>query len=200
MKAMERQETNPKVDAFIAQAGQWREGLIQLRRIALDMGLTEAFKWGKPCYTLGDKNVAILYAFKESCAIGFLKGSLLGNPDGLLVAPGENSQAMRMAKFTRVADILSRENVLKACLEEAVALEKAGVEVTFAKSAAPELPEELARELALDAALQNAFSALTPGRRRAYALYIGGAKQTATRAARVAKYRQKILDGKGIDD
>jgi uncharacterized protein YdeI (YjbR/CyaY-like superfamily) len=48
--------------------------------------------------------------------------------------------------------------------------------------------------------LKTAFEALTPGRQREYLLYFSGAKQAKTREARVKKYMQKILDGKGLND
>ena len=51
-----------------------------------------------------------------------------------------------------------------------------------------------------DPALRSAFEELTPGRQREYNLYFAGAKQAATRAARVDKCAQRILDGKGLRD
>jgi uncharacterized protein YdeI (YjbR/CyaY-like superfamily) len=51
-----------------------------------------------------------------------------------------------------------------------------------------------------DVALAEAFHALTPGRQKAYLLYFAGAKQSATRAARVEKHAPRILRGLGLDD
>lgn len=48
--------------------------------------------------------------------------------------------------------------------------------------------------------LKTAFEALTPGRQRAYLLYFSAPKQAKTREARVEKYLQPILNGKGLDD
>jgi uncharacterized protein YdeI (YjbR/CyaY-like superfamily) len=48
--------------------------------------------------------------------------------------------------------------------------------------------------------LKKAFSALTPGRQRGYLLYFAAPKQSKTRAARVEKYSQQILKGKGLND
>ena len=41
---------------------------------------------------------------------------------------------------------------------------------------------------------------LTPGRQREYNLYFSDAKQPKTREARVERYAEKILDGKGVRD
>jgi uncharacterized protein YdeI (YjbR/CyaY-like superfamily) len=48
--------------------------------------------------------------------------------------------------------------------------------------------------------LADAFQALTPGRQKGYLLHFAGAKQSATRAARVEKHAARILKGLGLDD
>jgi hypothetical protein len=53
--AMAARKTNPKVDAFIANAKAWREELKRMRAILLDSELTEDFKWSQPCYTFQGK-------------------------------------------------------------------------------------------------------------------------------------------------
>lgn len=63
-----------------------------------------------------------------------------------------------------------------------------------------EVPEEFARRLAGDPRLAEAFRALTPGRQRGYLLHFAGAKQAATREARVDKHLPRILQGLGLDD
>jgi uncharacterized protein YdeI (YjbR/CyaY-like superfamily) len=51
-----------------------------------------------------------------------------------------------------------------------------------------------------DPELAKAFHALTPGRRKGYLLHFAGAKQSATRLARVEKHAPRILKGLGLDD
>ncbi len=40
---------DPKVDSFFRKAKKWQAEFKKLRTIALDCGLTEELKWGKPC-------------------------------------------------------------------------------------------------------------------------------------------------------
>ena len=47
---------------------------------------------------------------------------------------------------------------------------------------------------------KTAFESLTPGRQRAYHLYFSAPKQSKTREARIEKYIQQILNGKGLND
>jgi uncharacterized protein YdeI (YjbR/CyaY-like superfamily) len=92
------------------------------------------------------------------------------------------------------------ERVLKAYIYEAVEVEEAGLKVNFKKTADFKIPDEFQNKLEKTPALKKAFAALTPGRQRAYIFYFASAKQSKTRASRVEKYAQKILDKKGIDD
>jgi uncharacterized protein YdeI (YjbR/CyaY-like superfamily) len=129
----------------------------------------------------------------------FAKGALLKDPKRLLEKPGESTQAARRIPFTSVREIVELEPVLKAYLKEAIEAEKAGLQVEFKKNPEP-VPEELQKKLSESRALKTAFEALTPGRQRGYILYFSAAKQSKTREARVEKYRQQILKGKGLND
>ena len=193
-------EMDPKVDAHLSKSASWREELDALRAVLLGSELTEGFKWGKPCYTFDGGNVAILFRMKDYCAVGFLKGTLLNDSSGALVAPGENSQAMRQLRFTDVEAITDAEPLIKAYVDEAIGIEKAGLKVEFKKPTEFAIPEEFQTKLDERPDLKAAFEALTPGRQRAYLLYFSGAKQSKTRVSRVEKSMQQILDGKGLND
>jgi uncharacterized protein YdeI (YjbR/CyaY-like superfamily) len=193
-------KTNPKVDTFIENAEQWQPEFEQLRAIALASGLTEEFKWGKPCYTLEGKNIVLMHGFKEYCALLFFKGALLEDPMDILVQQTENVQAERQLRFTSVSEIVEMEPVLKAYIKEAIEVEKAGLEVEYKETPEFEVIEEFQAKLDEMPALKKAFEALTPGRQRGYLLYFSGAKQAKTRKARVEKYISQILDGKGLND
>jgi uncharacterized protein YdeI (YjbR/CyaY-like superfamily) len=190
---------NPKVDAFLERATKWREEMEALRKIALGCGLTEELKWGKPCYTFEDSNVVIIQGFKESCALLFCKGALLSDPEGILEKPGESTQAARRIRFTDVREVAKLKPTLKARIQEAIEVEKAGLEVDFKKSPEP-IPHELEGKFNEVPTLKKAFEALTPGRQRAYILHFSSAKQSTTRKSRVEKCVRQILDGKGLND
>ena len=193
-------ELNPKVDKFLEKAQSWQAEYRALRAIALDSGLTESFKWGKPCYTLEDKNIFLIHGFKNFCALLFFKGALLPDPMGILVAQTENTQATRQIRFTDIDEIIEMESVLKGYIRQAIEAEKAGLEVQFKETEEFAMPAEFTARLAEDPDLKGAFEALPPGRQRGYLLHFAGAKQAKTRAARIDKNRQRILEGKGLND
>jgi uncharacterized protein YdeI (YjbR/CyaY-like superfamily) len=172
----------------------------RLRRIILDCPLAEELKWGKPCYTFQGRNIVLLIGFKKYCALLFCKGALLNDANGILVKPGENTQAARQIRFTNVRDIAKRAASLKTYIHDAIEVEKAGREVTFKKITEYTLPAEFQNKLEAIPALKTAFTALTPGRQRAYLLYISAPKQAQTRVARVEKSMRRILEGKGPND
>jgi uncharacterized protein YdeI (YjbR/CyaY-like superfamily) len=191
---------NPKVDFFFSKAKKWQQELEQLRMIILDCGLTEELKWGVPCYTFQKSNIVLIHAFKEYCALLFFKGALLNDAHGILIQQTENVQAARQIRFTNVREIVEIEPILKAYIYEAIEVEKAGLKVKLKETADFKIPEEFQNKLDKNAALKKAFNALTPGRQRAYIFHFSQPKQSKTREARVEKYVQQILNGKGLDD
>jgi uncharacterized protein YdeI (YjbR/CyaY-like superfamily) len=183
---------------------RWHEELVALRQIARGAGLREEIKWGAPCYTLDGKNVAMVFAFNESCGVSFFKGAALRDPDGVLELPGPNSREGRVLRVRSPEEVRARAAQLRVLLEQAIALAREGVprrEAAPVREAAPEsLPDALADRLAADPALRRAFDALTPGRRRSHALHVGGAKQRETRDRRAERCAEDILAGRGFNE
>lgn len=189
---------NRKVDGFLKKASNWKEEFALIREIVLECGLEEDIKWKHPCYTYNGKNIVLIHGFKEYCALLFHKGALLKDEENILVQQTENVQAARQIRFTSVQEIEEMEAVLKKYIYEAIEVEKAGLEVK--KNTDIVIPDELQNKFDEMPALKPAFEALTPGRQRAYVLYISKAKQSKTRASRVEKYVEHILSGKGLND
>jgi uncharacterized protein YdeI (YjbR/CyaY-like superfamily) len=191
---------NPKVDAFLSKPQKWQKEFEQLRMIILDSELTEEFKWGWPCYTLQKSNVVLMHGFKEYCALLFIKGALLKDNNGVLIQQTENVQAARQIRFTNVREIVKMEAIVKAYVNEAIEVEKAGLVVNFKKTAEFSIPEEFQKKLDEIPALREAFYGLTPGRQRAYIFHFSQPKLSKTRESRVEKCIDIILDGMGLND
>jgi len=190
---------NPKVDAILRRATQWREEFETLRTIILNFPLTEDLKWYQPCYTLEKKNVVLIHGFKEYCALMFFKGALLKDPKRILDTPGQH-QAARQIRFTNAQEIVGMKPSLNAYIREAIEVEKAGLKVKLKKTADFKIPEEFQNKLDKLPALKTAFNALTPGRQRGYIFHFSQPKQSKTREARVEKCIPQILKGKGLND
>lgn len=191
---------NPNVDAIIEKSKKWSAELAELRTIFLECELDEEVKWKQACYTLQGKNIAILGAFKEYCAILFFKGALLKDGDGILIQPTENVQSGRQFRFTNLGEITQQKALIKSFIYEAIEVEKAGLKVPASERNEIELPSELVTEFELNKDLKSAFFKLTPGRQRAYLLFFTGAKQSKTVTDRIHKYVSRILKGQGLND
>lgn len=191
---------NPTVNFFFDKARKWKEEYLQLRTIILSCGLNEELKWGCPCYTLDKNNIVLIHGFKEYCALLFMKGALLKDPHQILIQQTANVQAARQIRFTHVKEIEKLKTVLKTYVQQAIAIEKAGLKVKLKKTAEYNIPKEFKAVLNNMADIKAAFYKLTPGRQRAYLLYFSSAKQSKTREERIIKSLQSILNGKGLND
>lgn len=191
---------NTKIDAYISGLKTWKAEIEALRRILLSCGLQEEFKWRQPCYTSQGKNLIILGCFKDSCAISFLNGNLLKDPAGILQRPGEHTQAGRVVRFRSLEDIMSLEATLKEYVTEAVDCIGSRHEAEKTEAPVIEASTELQDEFSKDPAFGKAFQALTPGRQKAYHMHFNASSNTETRIRRIGNYKQRILQGKGIND
>jgi uncharacterized protein YdeI (YjbR/CyaY-like superfamily) len=190
---------NPDVDRFLQDAGKWQEEFQKLRTILHGFPLKEELKWGQPCYTIDGKNVVLIGGFKEYCVLLFVKGALMTDAQGILVAPGK-TQAGRQIRFSSVHEIVAKQSEVKAYVAEAIKVEKAGLKLTLKTHSEYTIPEALRKKLNAMPSLKKAFEALTPGRQRGYMFYISAPKQAKTRESRAEKCVQGILDGKGLND
>jgi uncharacterized protein YdeI (YjbR/CyaY-like superfamily) len=180
----------------MAYRERWRAEIAALERILSEFDLKEECKWGKPCYTVDGKNVVIVQGFKDYCALGFFQGALLKDPEKLLVQPGQ-VRAARVMKFASTEEIATKAATIQAYVREAIAAAKAGLKVETKPLEYP-VPEELKETFRNDPGFKRAFDALTPGRRRGYLFHFAGAKQSATRTARIKKAMPAIFAGRGF--
>ena len=182
----------------MAYRERWRAEIAELQKILSGIELNVERKWGKPCYTIDGKNVVIIQGFKDYCALGFFQGALLKDPKKLLVQLGQ-VQAARVMKFTSAKEIAAKAATIKTYMREALAAARAGRKVETKPWATP-VPEELKERFRSDPKFKRAFEALTPGRQRGYLYHFAGAKQSATRSARIEKAVPAIFEGRGLLD
>jgi uncharacterized protein YdeI (YjbR/CyaY-like superfamily) len=191
---------NPLVTKIHAKEKSWNAEFAALRRLCLASGLHEELKWGQACYDLNDSKVVLIHGFKNYCALLFMKGALLEDPKNILVQQTKNVQSARQIRFASLAEINQQKATIKAYIREAAAVAKSGAKVQMKSVAQFSVPAEFQTRLDDDPQLAQAFYALTPGRQKGYLLHFDGAKQSATRAARVAKHAPRILQGLGLLD
>jgi uncharacterized protein YdeI (YjbR/CyaY-like superfamily) len=189
---------NQHVTQFISSAKLWKEELLAIREILLETELVEEFKWASPCYTHNNKNIVIIAPFKDYFALGFFNGAHLTDPKGLLIKPGEHTRFGRQLRLENIEDIGKKKSFIKKLIKESILTE--GDASTKVEVAPTIVVEELNTIFKKNTLLKKAFESLTPGRQRGYLIFFSGAKQSETRIARIEKYTNQIMCGKGLTD
>lgn len=185
---------------YIAHAPEhYQPGLIAMREILLDTDMEESIKWNIPVYGFGKKNVASLFYAKSYLGVWFMHGSLLADPDGLLInaSPGK-TVGQRQLRFgdSEEVDVA----LIRGFLAEAVSNQQDGLEFVATPRGPLEVPPELQRELEADPGLATAFAGFTPYKQREFCESISGVKRAETKARRVMKAIEMIRAGVGLTD
>ena len=187
------------VDEYIEKHPDWISELKALRKLVLSTGLEETIKWGGPVYTVNNKNVVGLGAFKNHYGLWFFQGALLQENVELLENAQEGkTKALRQIRFHKGDNIPIKE--LKKYVLEAKKNEEQGKKIKPAKNKPIEIPEKLSSAFKNNKALEAAFQRLSPGCQREYCEYINEAKQEVTKEKRFVKIMPMILEKKGLHD
>lgn len=185
------------ISTYIANHDNHAQGLQLLHDIITDTGLQPTIKWGAPVYVLGKKNIVGMGAFKAYFGLWFFQGGLLKDHSKVLVNAQEKTKALRQWRFKYVSEIDA--NLVKSYILEAIANQEAGREIKPEKKELI-IPIELDEALSTDADLEAAFEKLSHSCKREYAEYISEAKKAATKARRLEKITEMILQGNGLHD
>ncbi|MBT8321646.1 MAG: YdeI/OmpD-associated family protein, partial [Eudoraea sp.] len=152
-----------------------------------------------PVYSINNKNVLGIMAFKNHFGIWFFNGVFLTDPLGVLQNAQEGkTRAMRHWKFNKNEEVDSM--AVLGYVEEAIANQKKGLQMKPERKKETEIPLFLKNQLESDPRAKKAFESLTPCRQREYCEYIASAKQDKTKNSRIEKILPLILEGKGLND
>ncbi len=188
-----------KIEAYYSKAQKFKEGIAQLRKIALKTELVETLKWGSPVYTINNKNVLGILAFKNHFGIWFFNGVFLSDPRGVLENAQEGkTKSMRHWKFKAESDM--DEVAVLSYIEEAIANQKKGLEIKPSPKTEIVIPKLLKDVLLENTRLNAQFNTLTPYKQRDYCEYITEAKQQKTKESRLEKIIPMISKGIGLND
>lgn len=188
-----------RFDTPDCSAKRWQDGLRGLREICLEAGLAETLKWAHPCYMAADRNIAIIGAFRGDFTLGFFNAALMQDPQGVLELQGPNTRHASLLRFRDTAQVAAMKPVILSYLAEAIGYARAGAKPPRQEFDL-ELPEELVDALDGDPELAEAFDKLTPGRQRSYAINLNAARTAGTRIARIEKFREHNIAGKGATE
>ena len=189
-----------KADNYFEKEHPYQEGIQLLREIALSTELVETVKWGSPVYTIENKNVLGIMAFKSHFGLWFFNGVFLSDPENVLENAQEGkTKAMRHWKFNSVDGL--DKTLIREYIQEAIENQKRGLTVKpEKKSKEVVIPELLKKALSNKKLLLQQFEGLSPYKQREYCEYIDTAKQEKTKFSRLEKILPMIEEGIGMND
>ncbi|HEY9384345.1 MAG TPA: YdeI/OmpD-associated family protein [Gemmatimonadales bacterium] len=184
-----------RVDAYIAKSADFAQPILRHIRETVHLACPEVeedLKWSTPHFMYHGMMCGMA-AFKEHCAFGFWKGSL--------IAPAGEGVDDAMGQFGRIAAVgqLPSRRVLVGYVKKAMKLNEKGVKVPRSKAkpkAVLVVPPDLKRALQRNQRARATFEAFIPSKRREYVEWVIEAKGAETRARRLATAVEWMAEGK----
>ena len=185
-----------RVDQYIDKSKDFARPILEHLRALVHANcpdVEETLKWSFPHFQYKGM-LCHMAAFKEHCAFGFWKGSLVVGDDST------SEKAMgQFGRITKLSDLPSKK-VIAGLIKKAMKLNEDGVKApTRSKPKEPralDVPAELTRALERNEAARKTFESFTPGRKREYVEWITEAKTAATRERRIETAIEWIAEGK----
>jgi uncharacterized protein YdeI (YjbR/CyaY-like superfamily) len=186
---------DPRVDAYIAKSADFAKPILaEIRAIVHDAcpSVEETMKWSFPHFDYKGM-MCSMAAFKEHCAFGFWKASLV------LGENGASSDAMgQFGRIVALSDLPSKK-VMREYIQKAMALNDSGTtikrEPRAPKKAIP-VPADFTAAVKKNKKAHAAFEAFSPSHRREYLEWITEAKTDDTRQRRITQAIKWMAQGK----
>ena len=177
---------------------QWKAELDYLRNLALSTEMNETLKWGIPTYTINNKNVLSIGAFKSYVGLWFTQGVFLNDHANVLINAQEGTtKGMRQWRFGSISEMDA--SLILSYIHEAIENQKEGKEIKIERKVIA-VPEQLQKLLDADPQLKKAFEKFTPGKQKEFSEHILAAKREETKLKRLDKIIPMILEGIGLND
>lgn len=185
---------DPRIDAYIAASPDFARPILEHVRAVVHAAcpqVEETMKWSRPHFLY--KGILLgMSAFKEHCAVGFWKGSLI-------VEGHEGSDGMgQFGRITTLKDLPSKK-VLAGYVKQAMKLNDEGVQAPSRAPSAPRplsTPDDLAAALAANPAAQATYDKGSPSFKREYVEWLEDAKTAPTRLRRLEQTVEWLAEGK----
>ncbi len=189
------------IETYIEKNDQWATELDEIRKIINQTELYETMKWSMPTYTINNKNVLGVGAFKSFINLWFHQGAFLKDKAQKLSNAQEGkTKGMRHWKIYSIDDIIKNKDLIKAYIDEAIENQKLGKEIKPQKKKELTIPKQLKSLLDSNQTLKESFELLSPSCQREYFEYIMEAKKDETKQRRLEKITPMILNGSGLND
>jgi uncharacterized protein YdeI (YjbR/CyaY-like superfamily) len=190
-----------RIDDYITKSADFAKPILKHFRELVHKtcpDVEETLKWGMPYFDYKGSMMCSMASFKQHCAIGFWKASLMKSGD-TLVAKARTEEAMgHLGKITSLKD-LPKDSVMVKYIKEAMALNDQGIKLPQAKATAKkdvEVPAYFLAALKKNKSALKTFEAFSSSNKREYVLWVTEAKTEATRKSRLETAVEWMSEGK----
>lgn len=189
-----------RIDAYIQNARAFAHPILNHVRTLVHKAcpdVEETIKWGFPHFDYRGMMFSMA-AFKEHCAMGFWKGALLPDPDGILQI-GESASAMGNLGRLRDKKDLPSDRILVKYIKAAAAMNESGVRApTKVRRPTKPLaaPSYFTIAVKKNPAAFATFKNFRPSHKREYVEWVTAAKTKETRLRRLATAVKWMSEGK----
>lgn len=189
-----------RVDAYIAKsAGFAQPILVHLRELVHKAcpEVEETIKWGFPHFDYFGI-MAAMASFKQHCAFGFWKASLIEDTARKMV-PNQEGSMGHFGRLTSLAD-LPADKILIHYIQQAARLNEEGIKVIRAPKPKGQkklvVPAYFKKALGTNKRALKNFEAMSYSHKKDYIQWITEAKTETTRQKRIATALKWLAEGK----
>src|SRR5262249_3786836 len=187
---------DPRIDDYIERSADFAKPVLKhIRKLVHKAApdIKETMKWSFPHFDQKG-TVCSMAAFKEHCAFGFWKQSLLeGN-----AFPAEKTAMGSFGRISSVKDLPNEKTMLKL-IRDAVKLNEDGIKVPKPKKVEPKkdlvVPDDLSKALAKSKKASAAFEKFPYSCKKEYIDWITEAKTEPTRNKRLSQTMEWLAEG-----
>lgn len=194
-------QTDKRVDAYIAKSADFAKPILMHIRELVHKAvpdIEETMKWSFPHFVYKGGTICSMASFKEHCAFGFWKASLMSDPDGILETSEKNSMG-HLGKILSM-EHLPKDRILLKYIKEAAELNAKGIKVpSKPKSTVKkelDIPDYFMKELKKNKKALKTFENFNYTNKKEYVEWVTGAKNEETRINRMATAIEWMAEGK----
>lgn len=190
-----------RIDAYIEKSADFAKPILKHLRELIHQAspeISETMKWSFPHFDYKG-TICSMASFKQHCAFGFWKSSLLPDPHNLLNSETESAMG-QFGRITCLADLPSDE-IMSEYIRNAVILNETGVKLPQKRKSVPastelEIPGYFVEGLSMNPLAQSTFESFSYSHKKEYLEWLEEAKTEETRLKRMATALLWLAEGK----
>ncbi len=193
---------NKSVDAYIEKSAGFAKPILEYLRELVHKTCPDAeekIKWGMPFFDYKGEMMCHMASFKQHCAFGFWKATIMKDPVLRETAATETAMG-HLGRLSSMKDLPPAKKIT-AWIKEAMVLNENGIKlppkIKPAQSSTTEVPDYFIKALNRNKKAQKEFEAFPPGKRKEYITWLAEAKSEDTRTKRMETAIEWIAEGKG---